>query len=73
MKHDMAAVIFAGGKSSRMGSDKALLPFGGYGSLSEFQYHKLSRTFKKVYLSAKEDKFDFAMEDIHDRYEESTP
>ena len=52
-------VIFAGGKSSRMGSDKALLPFGDDNSLVEFQYRRLSHLFKTVYISTKEDKFDF--------------
>jgi molybdopterin-guanine dinucleotide biosynthesis protein A len=73
MKYDMVAVIFAGGKSSRMGTDKALLPFGSYGSLSEFQYHKLKRLFKNVYISSKEDKFDFDIETIYDCYQESSP
>jgi len=73
MKYNMTAVIFAGGKSSRMGKDKALLPFAGYNTLSEFQYNKLSTLFKKVYLSAKEDKFDFDATVITDRYEENSP
>ncbi|MEY3002303.1 MAG: hypothetical protein RLZZ428_678 [Pseudomonadota bacterium] len=53
------AVIVAGGKSSRMGEDKALLPFGGYTTLAEFQYRKLKPYFETVYLSTKENKFDF--------------
>ncbi len=52
-------VIFAGGRSSRMGSDKALLPFGKAHSLVEFQYRRLNQLFEKVYISTKEDKFDF--------------
>ena len=52
-------VIFAGGRSSRMGSDKALLPFRDEHSLIEFQYKRLCQLFKKVYISTKEDKFDF--------------
>jgi molybdopterin-guanine dinucleotide biosynthesis protein A len=67
------AVIFAGGKSSRMGEDKALLPFGKYNSLAEFQQHKLSTLFEKVYISAKEDKFDFDCMVIEDNYTESSP
>jgi molybdopterin-guanine dinucleotide biosynthesis protein A len=59
MKYNIPLVIFAGGKSSRMGQDKALLPFGGYNTLSEFQQVRLSKLFKKVYISAKENKFDF--------------
>lgn len=71
--YDIPAVIFAGGKSSRMGTDKALLPFGGHSTLSEFQYHKLSKLFSQVYISAKENKFDFACNIIEDKYAESSP
>lgn len=53
-------VLFAGGKSSRMGEDKSLLPFGGYPTLAQFQYERLTRIFSRVYISAKNrDKFDF--------------
>lgn len=58
-RFDIPCVILAGGKSSRMGADKALLPFGQFNSLAEFQYDKFSRIFYSVYLSAKENKFDF--------------
>jgi len=71
--YDIPAVIFAGGKSARMGRDKALLPFEEFKSLSEFQHHKLSLLFKEVYLSSKKDKFDFPCEVITDSYEESSP
>ena len=60
------AVIFAGGKSSRMGKDKSLLPFKNAESLSEFQYRRLQKLFKRVYISAKEDKFDFDVALIKD-------
>jgi molybdopterin-guanine dinucleotide biosynthesis protein A len=73
MKYTMPAIIFAGGKSSRMGKDKALLPFAEYNTLSEFQYNKLSSLFEKVYISSKEEKFDFAATVITDRYDESSP
>lgn len=73
MKYSIPAIIFAGGKSSRMGRDKALLPFAGYNTLSEFQHNKLSSLFDQVYISAKEDKFDFDTAVIEDRYEESSP
>ena len=46
-------VIVAGGKSSRMGSDKALLPFGGFSTLSEFQLARLKPYFKSIYISVK--------------------
>ncbi len=53
-------ILFAGGKSSRMGSNKALLPFGGYTSLAHYQYERLSRIFSNVYISTKSsDLFDF--------------
>lgn len=50
---DLPCVIFAGGKSSRMGRDKALLPFGGYATLAEYQYARLSRLFASVFVSVK--------------------
>lgn len=46
-------VLFAGGKSSRMGEDKSFLPFGGYETLAEFQYSRLKKLFSHVYLCAK--------------------
>ncbi len=73
MKYTMPAVIFAGGKSSRMGRDKALLPFAGFDTLSEFQHNRLNVLFDKVYISSKEDKFDFETTVITDLYEESSP
>ena len=65
-RFNLTCVIFAGGKSSRMGQDKSLLPFGGFGSLAEYQYRRLSELFEKVYLSAKEAKFDFEADIIED-------
>lgn len=73
MKYDMPAVLFAGGKSSRMGKDKTLLPFSGYSSLSEFQYVRLGKLFQTVYISAKDNKFDFQANIIEDRYEVASP
>ncbi|NOR55742.1 MAG: molybdenum cofactor guanylyltransferase MobA [Sulfurovum sp.] len=73
MKLYKNAVIFAGGKSSRMGKDKALLPFGAYKSLSHFQFDKLQKLFTHVYLSAKNDKFDFEAPVIKDKYSEDSP
>ncbi len=73
MKHTIPAVIFAGGKSSRMGKDKSLLPFAGHNTLSEFQYNKLSLLFDKVYISSKKNKFNFEVAVITDLYEESSP
>ena len=73
MRGITTAVIFAGGKSSRMGEDKALLPFAHYPTLTEFQHDKLSTLFDKVYLSAKENKFDFDCMLIKDHYAENSP
>jgi len=67
------AVIFAGGKSSRMGKDKSLLPMGDYKSMAELQYRKLQALFPHVHLSSKEPKFDFEAPLIKDRYPESSP
>ena len=73
MKYEIPAILFAGGKSSRMGRDKALLPFAGYKTLSEYQYARLSKIFKHVYISAKENKFNFQTQVITDKYTESSP
>ncbi len=67
------AVILAGGKSSRMGQDKALLPFGGYETVTEYQYRRLSTIFEKVFISTKEDKFTFAAPLIYDASNDSSP
>ena len=64
---DIPCVIFAGGKSSRMGEDKALLPFAGFSTLTEFQYSRLSKIFKTVYISCRDKKkFDFSAKFIED-------
>ena len=73
MRYKIPAIIFAGGQSSRMGTDKALLPFGGYPTLAEYQYRRLSRLFEKVYLSTKCPKFDFDPPILKDHYTESSP
>jgi molybdopterin-guanine dinucleotide biosynthesis protein A len=59
MIENIPCVILSGGKSSRMGEDKSLLPFGNYDTMCEYQYNKLSKIFKKTYISSKIDKFDF--------------
>ncbi|WP_180762704.1 molybdenum cofactor guanylyltransferase MobA [Helicobacter sp. 12S02232-10] len=48
-------VILAGGKSSRMGVNKALLPFDGEKSLIVYQYKKMSKIFKNVCISCKKE------------------
>lgn len=67
------AVIIAGGKSSRMGEDKALLPFAQDHTLAEYQYKKLQNIFQYVALSAKKDKFNFDCHVITDNHEASSP
>ncbi|MEA1919298.1 MAG: molybdenum cofactor guanylyltransferase MobA [Campylobacterota bacterium] len=70
---ELPCVIFAGGKSSRMGEDKSLLPFGGYKTLSEYQYRRMKKLFKEVSISAKSaDKFDFTCKVIEDSKEAQT-
>ena len=54
----MICVIFAGGKSSRMGKDKALLSFCGK-TLVRYQYERLLPLFDKVAISTKRNTFDF--------------
>ncbi len=64
---DIPCVIFAGGKSSRMGKDKALLPFGGFDTLTEFQLQRLQKLFKTVYISCKsKEKFNLDAHYIED-------
>jgi len=64
---DIPCIIFAGGKSSRMGKDKALLPFDGHNTLTQYQLSKLSKIFNSVYISCKEkSKFDFQANFIED-------
>lgn len=66
----LTCIIFAGGKSSRMGEDKSLLPFGKFTSLTEFQYQRLTPLFTRVAISTKTaDKFDFNADFILDPQE----
>jgi molybdopterin-guanine dinucleotide biosynthesis protein A len=52
-KIEFPVVIFAGGKSRRMGRDKALLPFGNHKTLVEYQFERVQNFFSKVYVSWK--------------------
>jgi len=63
----LPCVIFAGGKSSRMGEDKALLPFASYPTLIEYQYTRLTKIFQTVYISCKDRSiYDFQANFIED-------
>lgn len=71
---EIACVILAGGKSSRMQKDKSLLPFGGFKTLCEYQHEKMKKLFEKVYISAKEsEKFGFEANFILDDAKEYAP
>lgn len=60
-------VIFAGGKSSRMGEDKALLPFADQATLTEYQLNQYTKIFQTVYISCKSSrKFNFQANYIED-------
>ena len=63
---NIPVVIIAGGKSSRMGRDKALLPFGNYETLVQFQYERLKKIFKDVYISWKNEKIAITNNNIFD-------
>ena len=54
MIKNIPCVILAGGKSSRMGEDKSLLPFPPYKTLTHYQYQRLNKIFKNVYISSKD-------------------
>ncbi len=70
---NIPCVILSGGKSSRMGEDKALLSFQNENTLIEYQYKKLSQIFQNVYISSKIDKFDFPCKIIYDENEIYSP
>ncbi len=71
---DFPCVIFAGGKSSRMGKDKALLPFASEPSLTLFQYKRFKKHFKEVFISCKtKEKFNFSANFIEDKNEIFSP
>jgi len=70
---DIPCVLFAGGKSSRMGEDKALLPFSTSATLTEFQYKRLKKIFHNVFISCKDkNKFDFEASFIEDVTDQAT-
>lgn len=66
-------VILGGGKSSRMGQDKTLLPFGGFATLAHYQFDKYSKIFTNVYIACKNDKFDPPLPIITDKFSDYSP
>jgi molybdopterin-guanine dinucleotide biosynthesis protein A len=64
---DIPCIIFAGGRSSRMGRDKSLLPFASSKTLTEYQLQRLKKIFTSVYISCKDkNKFHFEANFIED-------
>ena len=67
---NLPCVIVAGGKSSRMGSDKSLLPFGSSQTLTQYQLDKHKNNFNSLHVSCKtKDKFGFEANFIEDTKE----
>ncbi|RDU57604.1 NTP transferase domain-containing protein [Helicobacter sp. MIT 99-5507] len=58
-------VVLCGGKSSRMGSNKSILPFGT-NRLITYQITKLSQIFSNVAISLKENKKDEILRILYD-------
>ena len=52
-----ALVLLCGGLSTRMGTNKAFLPFGKY-TLIEYQVRRFRPYFEKIYLSVYPDDYD---------------
>lgn len=72
---EIPCVILCGGKSSRMGEDKSLLPFHNSKALFLYQYDRLKPYFKNLFLSSKSNKFFLISEDklIFDDNENFSP
>lgn len=66
-------VILAGGKSSRMGSDKTKLAFGKFQTLVDFEVDKFSKIFKNIYISSKNSKFSDKFNTIEDKFDTFSP
>lgn len=67
------ALILAGGKSSRMGTDKTLLEFCGAPSITHFLFERLSKHFDNVKVASKQDKFNPKLPLVIDEFSEFAP
>lgn len=67
------ALILAGGKSSRMGTDKTLLEFCGAPSITHFLFERLSKHFDNVKVASKQDKFNPKLPLLIDEFSEFAP
>jgi len=67
---NIPCVILSGGASRRMGQDKSLLPFKKFDTLIEYQYTKLSKIFNTIFISSKNNKFNFDAQLLIDESQE---
>ena len=67
---NIPCVILSGGASRRMGQDKSLLPFKEFDTLIEYQYSKLSKIFTTIFISSKNNKFNFDAQLLIDESQE---
>ena len=68
-----SALILAGGKSSRMGTDKTLLEFCGAPSITHFLFERLSKYFDDVKIASKQAKFSPQLPLLIDEFDEFAP
>lgn len=67
------ALILAGGESKRFGSDKTLIEYQNYASITHFLFQRLSEIFKTVQISAKSQKFNPPLPILEDDFDEFCP
>ncbi len=74
MQSSIACVILCGGASSRMGKDKAMLPFLTFETMLSYQIDKLSKIFATIYISTKHKHHDTKyVKMIYDNSETNSP